>query len=323
MAVYTPVSLEEAGRLLEQMGLARPDALEPVTGGIENTNYRVLTGGRWYVLTLFEREPARRVTETLRLARDLARRGVPCPEPVEGPEGAVGRLKGKPAALVPWVDGRLVPAPDAGHLEALGRAMALFHRAGQGTRVDRGGLHRGAALAARARHIARQVEGCDPGLARLLRDEAAAQLRVPEELLPSGVVHCDLFLDNVLCAPEGPRVAAILDLHMAGRGPLVFDLAVTLLDAAWEPGGISGDRARALLRGYRSVRSLEGTEYLWLPWLLRRAALRFLCLRLERFRLGDDAMRFGSPKDPDEFRRKLEVVRSQCTRWPRPGGTTT
>ncbi len=320
MAVYTPVSLEEAGRLLKHLGLGPPEALEPVPGGIENTNYRVRAGGRWYVLTLFEREPAGRVAETLGLARGLARRGVPCPEPAEGP---VGCIKGKPAALVPWVEGRIVTAPDTEHLEALGRAMALFHRAGQGIGMDRGGLHTGTALAARAREIALEIENDDPGLARLLRDEAGTQLRVPEELLPAGVVHGDLFLDNVLFAPQAPRVVAILDLHMAGRGPLAYDLAVTLLDAAWEPEGVSGDRARALLRGYRSARPLEGVEYLWLPWLLRRAALRFLCLRLERFRLGRNAMEFGTPKDPNEFRVKLEVLRSQCVPWPRPAGTRT
>ncbi len=323
MAVYTPVSPEEAAPFLERLGLGPPEALEPVPGGIENTNYRVRTGGRWYVLTLFEREPPGRVAETLHLARELARRGVPCPEPVQGPGGPVGRLKGRPAALVPWVEGRLVPDPDTEHLEALGGAVAALHEAGRGVPMDRGGLHLGAPLAARAREIARHLEGDDPSLARLLRDEAGAQLRVPEELLPAGVIHGDLFLDNVLFAPDAPRVVAILDLHMAGHGPLAYDLAVTLLDAAWEPEGVCGDRARALLRGYRSVRPLEGVEYPWIPWLLRRAALRFLCLRLERFRLPGKAMQLGRPKNPDEFRIKLEVLRSQCARWLQPGGTTT
>lgn len=309
MAVYTPLDASEVGALLAEFGLGPLERLEPIPQGVENTVYRVRAGGRALVLTVFERDDARRVEAVLRLTGDLARQGVACPAPIQGPGGPLARVRGKPAALSPFVEGRALPAPGEPHLEALGAAMARLHTA----RPDRGfegaGPHRAAGLVPLARRLARQVQGRDAGLAGLLEDEAHYQEGVEEDGLPAGLLHGDLFLDNVLFDPVQPVVRAFLDFQMAGIGPWVYDLAVVLLDAGWSPGGIEGDRARALLRGYRAVRPVEGEEYRWLPDYLRRAALRFLCLRLERFVVAARPMAAGRSKNPDEIADKLRVLR--------------
>jgi len=164
-----------------------------------------------------------------------------------------------------------------------------------------------------SRELARRLGADRPKrseLAALLLEECLWQeSRLPDPLLPGGLIHADLFRDNVLFEAGGVRVTALLDFHLAGRGPWLFDLAVVLLDWCWGQQGVDGDLARALLRGYRGVRPMEGAEYRQLPVLLRRAALRYLCLRCERFLLPDRERVWGVRKDPQEFATRLEALR--------------
>lgn len=315
MGVYTSLDAPEVETFLAGYGLGPLAGLEPIREGIENTNYRVSAGipARPYVLTVFERDPPERIVETLRLTSDLAERGVPCPRPLAAPgTGAlVSMLRGKPAALVPFVEGVAVTAPRPEHLEALGRALAGLHLAGADLPFGRGGAHRAETLCPLAERLAGAIRVAEPALARLMVAEAAAQAELAEGELPSGVLHADLFLDNVLFdggAP--PQVKALLDFHLAGRGPFLYDLAVVLDDAGWGGGGVRGERARALLGSYRALRPLDPAEISLLPGYLRRVALRFLCLRVERFLLGGRPLVAGEGKDPHEFARRLELLRA-------------
>ncbi len=312
MAVYTRLEPPEVAGFVAAFGGGAMSAFEAIPQGIENTNYRVDAAGGRFVLTVFERETAAEVRETLELAGALADRGAPCPRPCRGPHGVLGTLGGKPAALVPFVEGEIVWAPDAAHLESLGRALGRFHRAGEGVTFRRDGPHRARVLAPLARSIGARLADTDPGLAALLVEEAAWQEGVPEAELPAGVVHADLFRDNVLFEPGGTAVRAFLDLQLAGTGPWLYDLAVVLLDAGWGARGVVEERARAVLAGYRAERPLAEQEVALLPAYLRRAALRFWCLRLQRFRLDPWPMAAGAVKDPGEVEARLRVLRGEA-----------
>lgn len=312
MAVYTVLDPPEVETFLaSRYGLGPLQELRPIPQGIENTNYRLEVAGRPFVLTIFERESREDAEATLRLTAQLAQRGVPCPHPLMGPDGPVGALRGKPAAVVPFMEGEPAWAPTSRHLESLGRSMARLHVAGRDLRFDRQGPHLAEVLVPLARKLAHRLAPEDPDLAALLHDEADCQEKVPEDAFPSGVIHADLFLDNVLFDPARQEVCALLDFYLAGRGPWLYDIAVVLLDAGWRGRWIDGDRARAVLRGYRSVRPLVGAEYQWLPSYLRRAALRFLCLRVQRSYLEREPMAAGAAKDPREYAYKLEALREE------------
>ncbi len=312
MAVYTRLEPPEVAGFVAAFGGGAMSAFEAIPQGIENTNYRVDAAGGRFVLTVFERETAAEVRETLELASALADRGAPCPRPCRGPHGVLGALGGKPAALIPFVEGEIVWAPGAAHLESLGRALGRFHRAGEGVAFRRDGPHRARVLAPLARSIGARLADTDPGLAALLVEEAAWQEGVPEAELPAGVVHADLFRDNVLFEPGGTAVRAFLDLQLAGTGPWLYDLAVVLLDAGWGARGVVEERARAVLAGYRAERPLAEQEVALLPAYLRRAALRFWCLRLQRFRLDPWPMAAGAVKDPGEVEARLRVLRGEA-----------
>ena len=317
MAVYTVLEPAEVGAFLLEYGAGELRRFEPIAAGIENTTYRVETatpaGVRQYVLTLFERDSSEHVAETEALVLALAARGVPCPAPLRLPntEATVGVLRGKAAVVVPWLEGRTVSTATAGHLEALGTVLARLHLAGAELSFSREGPQLVSVLCPWARDLAGRVRNSHPELAQLLCREADEQEKLDDEGLPSGVIHGDLFLDNVLFDEQHgfPVVRGLLDFHLAGRGPWLFDLAVVLLDAAWLGNGVCGDLTRALLRAYRAERPVEPGEFRWLPAYIRRAALRFLCLRVERFVVEQRPQAAGAPKDPWLMVRRLELLR--------------
>jgi homoserine kinase type II len=314
VAVFTPLEPAELENFLRSYGVGPVQAVEPLVGGIENTSYLVTAPGQRCVVTLYEQDSPEDVAAFLDLAAELSRRGVPCPRPLRGPRGYLGEIRGKPAAAAPFVEGESVFSPNALHMVALGRALATLHLAALDLDLPKGGAHLTDVLCPLARRLAEEVREREPRLAELLESEAAFQEGLPESELPAGLIHADLFLDNVLFqGTEGaPEVSALLDFELAARGPLLFDLAVVLTDAAWIGGGISGERARAFLSAYRSLRPLQALEFEFLPGYLRRAVLRFLCLRLERsaeLSQGGRRMAVGEEKSPAELARKLRTLR--------------
>jgi homoserine kinase type II len=309
VAVYTSLDARDVEDLLVALGAGPLERFEAISQGIENTNYQVRAGGESFVLTVFEEGQVERLEATLRLAGTLARRGVPCPAPREGMAGPLAWVRGKPAALVPFVSGEVVWSLSDAHLEALGAAVARLHRAGEDLDFPFSGPHRAAELVPLVERLAAAVVSRDPARAELLRAEARYQAGVPDGGLPGGVIHADLFRDNILFRSGDAQVAGLIDFQMAAQGPWLYDLAVILLDAGWDGSGVVGDRARALLRGYRAVRPVTGEEYRLLPDFLRRAALRFFCLRLERFVVRVRPMAAGGAKDPEEYAEKLRLLR--------------
>ena len=310
MAVYTALGAGEVAELLRGFGVAPLHRFSPIAEGIENTNFRVCAGDSEYVLTVFERDSADRVAAVLRVAGTLAERGVPVPPALRTRDGAlVAEHRGRPVSLVAFVSGESADAPEEGRLEALGRCLAGLHRCGEDLALP-GDAHRPEVLLPGAEALASRLSGEHPELAALIADECHWQgSREPGADLPGGLIHADLFRDNVLFAPGTDRVIALLDFHLAGAGPWLFDLAVVLLDWCWGEQGVDGRRARAVLRGYRSVRSPTGAEHALLPVLLRRAALRYLCLRCERFLVPGEKRVVGVRKDPGEFAARLEFLR--------------
>lgn len=303
MSVYTTVSRSALRRWLERYALGELGELRGIAAGIENTNYFVTIGGRRYVLTLFEKLQPHELPFYLDLMTHLSARGIPCPRPMPDREGRVfSELCGKPATLVTRLPGRDVDAPSPAHCAAVGRMLARMHLAGVDyphSMPNPRGLAwwRGAALEVLPRLAAEE--------ARLLESELDYQSRARADGLPQGAIHADLFRDNVLF--EGAAIGGVIDFYFACTDTLLYDLAITVNDWCTEAdGSLSHPRSRALLQGYRALRSLAAEEYPAWPRLLRAGALRFWVSRLYDFhcpRPGE--LTFA--KDPAHFRRVLEA----------------
>ena len=306
MAVYTQVSFDEASALIDRLGIGTLVALESCRGGIENTNYFADTTGGTWVLTLFERLTEAELPFYLHLMKHLAGHGIPVPDPQSDGSGSIlHALKGKPAAVVNRLPGHHHLAPDNAHAASVGTILARMHLAGADFGLEQPNLR---GLPWLAETIPVVVPFLDAERAALITDELAYQQQVAASAahaaLPRGVIHADLFRDNVMF--EGDTLSGLFDFYFAGIDTLLFDIAVCLND--WcidlESGRLVDDRASAFVAAYDAVRPLDSTELRLMPALMRAAALRFWTSRLWDLHLPRDAAVLKA-HDPTHFERVL------------------
>ena len=311
MAVFTPVGIAELNPWLAQFGLPEAHALEGIPSGIENTNYFVGAGQGAYVLTLFEKLTPGELPFYLGLMDHLAQAGLPCPSPARTASGALfAPLNGKPASLVSRLRGRSVMEPDETHCAAIGAITAQLHLAAADYPATQDNP-RGPRWWART---APQVLPVMPAAEQaLLDDELSVQLSHRLDPLPRGVVHADLFRDNVLF--EGTRVGGVIDFYFAGADAWLFDLAVVVNDWGIDPQAqYHPARCQALLDAYQAVRPLTAAEKRCWPVMLRAAALRFWLSRLYDLHLPR-AGELIHPHDPSRFRDVLNLHREGELQW--------
>jgi homoserine kinase type II len=303
MSVYTKVTERELGDWLKGYSVGTLVEVRGIAAGIENTNYFVTTTGGRYVLTLFERLPARSLPFYLGLMAHLARHGIPCPSPVaDRANRLLATLNGKPAALVTRLPGAVVTQPSAGQCAEVGAVLANLHLAGQ-SYAGRLENPRGPRWwRATAPLVAPFL---DEHRRQLLDAELAFQLAHRRRDLPRGPIHADLFRDNVLF--EGARIGGVIDFYFAGVDAWLFDVAVTLNDwCVAADGEVDRARAGALLAAYHAVRPFTPAERGAWPAMLRAAALRFWLSRLHDFHLPRPG-ELVHAHDPEHFRRILEL----------------
>ena len=305
MAVYTDVMAEELAGFLAGYDVGELLAYKGIAEGVENSNFLVHTSRGYFILTLYERRVAASdLPFFLALMEHLHARGITCPQPVKNRKGeTLGRVAGRPAAIITFLDGMWIRRPSAGHCAALGEALAKLHVAGLEF-----GMRRANALSvagwrplylscrARANELHRDLE---QSLAAELSHLEAAW---PREL-PQGVIHADLFPDNVFFL--GNKLSGLIDFYFACTDFLAYDVAVCLNAWCFETDhSYNVTKGRSLLQAYARVRPLKPSEQEMLPLLARGAALRFLLTRLvDWFDVPAGAL--VRPKDPLEYYRKL------------------
>jgi len=302
MSVFTPVTADELRHWLQDYAVGELTDLQGISAGIENTNYFVTTSDSRYVLTLFEKLTAQELPFYLNLMAHLAEQGVPSAHPVANRAGSyLGMLNGKPAALVARLEGQDVTTPTTVQCAAVGTALAKLHLAGQSyaTTMDnpRGPKWWKGALT----DILPFVAGDD---AALLKEEIRFQSLYRFSDLPRGVIHADLFRDNVLFF--GNQVAGVIDFYFACTDALLYDIAIAVND--WcntADGGLDAARTRAFLDAYGAVRQYTPIERGAWPVMLRAGALRFWVSRLYDYHLPRPG-ELTHAKDPQHFRNILE-----------------
>ncbi len=310
MAVYTPVSADSLKVYLSAYDLGDLISFHGIEEGIENTNFHVfLTRGR-YVLTLFEKRVAvEDLPFFLSVLDHLARAGLPCPRPVPTRSGQVlGTLCGRSATLVTYLPGAWPRQVTVRHCALLGALLARIHRHGQALRCRRRNALSLPAWQALAGSVLARADGVCPGLAGTIAEELAALSRDWPSHLPTGLIHGDLFPDNVFF--QGDRISGVFDFYFACHDHLAYDVAICLNAWCFGPdGGFDARLAAAFLHGYAAVRPLEPDEWAMLPLLARGACLRFLLTRLYDW-LHHEPGALVNPKHPGEFLCKLRFHQS-------------
>ncbi|HEX6003456.1 MAG TPA: homoserine kinase [Burkholderiales bacterium] len=314
MSVFTSVTPEQLGGWLRSYRVGTLVELKGIPAGIENTNYFVTTSAGRYVLTLFEKLQPRELPFYLHLMAHLSAHGVPAPDPVPDVRGELfGTLNGKPAALVSFLPGRDVSEPKPHHCEQVGDMLAAMHLAGASYRLRMENPRGAKWWRAVMPDIIPFLGGAEAGM---LREEIRFQSLQRWPQLPRGVVHADLFRDNVLFEHE--RISGVIDFYFACTDCLLYDIAVTVNDWCLERSEtLDPLRTSALLEAYCRRRALTHAEVEAWPVMLRAAALRFWVSRLYDFHLPRPG-ELTHAKDPAHFERLLasHIAHPQQLRQP-------
>jgi homoserine kinase type II len=301
MSVYTTVNKDELVAFLARYNHGELESFEGILSGIENTNYFVTTSDAQYVLTLFEQHTADELPFFLDLTAFLSEHDIPCAHPVANRDGNyLEELNSKPAALVQRLPGASLKSPDSDHCRQVGSVLGMLHTHGQAfpqQRENERGPHWWNETAARL------TPHLDSEQQAMLKDELEFQASHKHDQLPRGVIHADLFRDNILF--DGDRLSGLIDFYYACTDVLVYDLAVTINDwCSIDSGKLDPQRYEAMLAGYQQSRPLNKAEIAACPVMLRAAALRFWLSRLHDLHFPRPG-EITHTKDPSVFQRIL------------------
>jgi homoserine kinase type II len=310
MAVYTDVPDDQLIDFVASYDLGDVTAFKGIAEGVENSNFFLATDQGQFILTLYEKRVAPEdLPFFVGLVEHLAEKGMRCPMPVHDREGhAIRELCGRPAAIFTFLEGMAAKRPKTHHCEKVGQTLGALHLAGQGfglTRTNALGVEGWRPLFVSFAPSADQIA---PSLGDLIaRELDHLEAHWPSNL-PQGVIHADLFPDNIFF--HQGEVSGVIDFYFACNDAFGYDLAICLNAWCFEADhSFNVTKGQALFRGYQSIRALGAAEREQMPLLARGAALRFLLTRAyDWLNTADDA--FVKPKDPLEYARRLRFHQS-------------
>ncbi|PYE90608.1 homoserine kinase [Phyllobacterium leguminum] len=309
MAVYTDINEIELAAFLDGYDIGCLLSYKGIAEGVENSNYLLHTDKGSFILTLYEKRVNRNdLPFFIGLMQHLAQKGIDCPLPVHRKDGAtIGELAGRPAAIVTFLEGMWMRRPTVAHCHAVGDALARMHLAGLDFSMRRENALSVSGWRPLWDNAKDRADEVEPGLgAETEADLAFLEASWPASL-PGGVIHADLFPDNVFFL--GDRLSGLIDFYFASTDLLAYDLAVCLNAWCFEKDfSFNLTKGTALLRGYTSVRPLGEEEAAALPVLARGAALRFMLTRLYDWLNVPDGS-FVVKKDPMEYVRRMRFHR--------------
>ena len=310
MAVYTDVAADELAEFLKGYDIGELLSYKGIAEGVENSNFLLHTTAGYFFLTLYEkRVAAGDLPFFLGLMAHLAGHGITCPQPVTSRKGeALGTLAGRPSAVIDFLEGVWPRKPTVAHCAAVGQALAKLHLAGRDFPMQRVNALSVSGWRPLFDQAAPRADTLQHGLQALLGDELDHLEKSWPRHLPDGVIHADLFPDNVLFL--GDSLSGLIDFYFACNDILAYDVAICLNAWCFETDhSFNVTKARAFLNAYGRERKLSDAEQDALPLLARGAALRILLTRLvDWFNVPPGAL--VRPKDPLEYVRKLRFQQS-------------
>ncbi len=309
MAVYTDINETDLKHFLAQYDVGELTSYKGIAEGVENTNFLLHTTKDPLILTLYEKRVEKSdLPFFLGLMQHLSERGLSCPLPLPRRDGELlGELSDRPAALISFLEGMWLRKPEAKHCREVGKALAGMHIAGEGFEIKRPNALSLEGWKTLWEKSAERADEVETGLEQEITAELAFLEAHWPKNLPAGVIHADLFQDNVFFL--GDELSGLIDFYFACNDLLAYDVSICL--NAWcfeKDGSYNVTKGSALLEGYCSVRPLSAEEREALPVLSRGSALRFFLTRLYDWLTTPEGA-LVVKKDPLEYLRKLRFHR--------------
>lgn len=302
MSVFTTLNLEEVRNWIQPFAIGELRALKGIAAGITNTNYFVETDQARYVLTVFEKNDFDELPYFVDLMSHLSAHGILCPAPIKDHAGiALHRIQGKPALMVSCLKGQDIVQANLTQIRAVAETLAKMHMAGLSFHEQ---SHNQRGQGWRVMTAQQVMPKLSADQQSLLKQELDFQHGLDLTCLPHGVIHGDLFRDNVLF--DGDQLGGFIDFYYACHDVLVYDVAIAVNE--WcinENGALHAEKLNAFLTAYQAVRALSAQEKQLWQALLRRAALRFWLSRLYDFHFPQQG-ELTHAKDPAHFERILQ-----------------
>ena len=312
MAVYTQLTEREISEIVDDYGLVKVSAAKGIPSGSGKTNYLLETPRGKHLLRVDEVKGELDVKRELDLLLFLRKHGFPCPQPVPDRKGRLYRESGgKCLSIYRWIDGH-VPNPTRLHsvlLEAVGRVLADLHTIGKSYKKGIDNRFTFERIADTYGEVRGKLPSYFKRIVRTLDDEVDYLRSYLETKLPKGIIHGDLFHDNLLV--KGDKILAVLDFEAACRGKFVYDLATAVNAFCFDGENYQLKRFEALIAGYESLRALSLAEWDAFPNELRFSALRFTVTRLRDFFLNPAPEQTRVDKDFREFYERLRILRRE------------
>jgi homoserine kinase type II len=306
MAVYTHVSADEISEFIAEYDVGEVISFKGIAEGVENSNYLLSTTKNKFILTLFEK----RVNENdlpffMSLMKHLSDKGINCAEPIKDKNGNfLKELCGRPTALISFLNGLSITKPSRQNCRELGEAIAEMHIAVQDFEMSRDNNLSVDGWGSLAQKCHSRADECHMGLSNIIKQEIEfLQNNWPSDL-PKGIIHADLFTDNVFFL-DG-KLSGLIDYYFACTDIFAYDIAICI--NAWcfeKDGSFNATNAAALVKGYQKKRPLTVAEINALPLLCRGSALRFILTRLYDW-LNQVEGALVKVKDPLEYLSKLQ-----------------
>lgn len=306
MSVYTSVTMDAMRQFWSNYDLGELYAVDGIADGVTNTNYWCQSNTGKYVLTIFETLSKEQLPFFINLLSFMSDRKIPCGFPIKDKGGLIVQtIESKPAILFICLPGKTLTAVEPEHCQQLGRLVAQMHLAGRDfplTRSNDRGLQWRVAMVEQLRECLPDDE------LKLIEDEIAYQSNIGFDELPQGVIHADLFRDNVLF--DGDQLAGVIDFYFACTAEWLRDCAICVNDwCLTQQGQLDGKRTQAFLDAYQQVRPWTDLEQAYWPAMLRSCALRFWLSRLyDQYFPADSSV--GVKKEAEEMKRLLLLHRS-------------
>ncbi len=312
MAAYTELSKSLIEELADDYGFGRVHGVTGIAQGSVNTNYLLETNKGKFLLRIDEVKSEMEVKREIDLLAFLRKHSFPCPHPLQDRKGRFYRdYRNKCLSMFRYHEGRVVVPERLRHsqLETIGRALGELHVIGKGYKKGIDNRFSFERIADLYLNVRGRLPNYFRKISRTLDDEVEYLNHYLEGKLPKGVIHGDLFADNLLF--RGERLVTVLDFEAACRGKFIFDIATAVNALCFVGEEYSLDRFRSLLQGYESVRTLSLAEWDAFPNELRYSSLRFTVTRLHDFFLRPANKDKRVDKDFREFFDRLRILRRE------------
>ena len=301
MAVFTSISFDELSIWLKQFNLGNLIDFQGISSGVTNTNYLIVVEDARFILTIFEDTQFDDLSFYIDLMSFLSKNHILCPQPILNKnEKYLSLLKNKPALLVSFLNGSEKEDVSPDNCFGVGKALANFHLKAEKFPKKRKNTRNLSWIKTTHENLSNLLSEDDN---KIIEKEFTFQEDNVDDNLAQGIIHADLFIDNILF--DGDKVSGMIDLYYACTDKYIYDIAIALND--WcidDMGEIDIGKMKTFINGYDSLRKLEGDEVEALPTHLRLAAFRFWLSRLYDFhniRQGENI----TIKDPKHFKNIL------------------